>query len=96
MVAVARKSQLAGRTDHGSVHHSDAVVMRLAAELQVSVEEVSSLYEMEIAKLQQGARIAAFVPILAIKKVRDLLHMSRRRARRGYSEALKTHVVHPS
>jgi hypothetical protein len=45
----------------------------LAKESHVSIEYVNLLYGEELAKLTVGAHLRAFLPIFAIRKVREAL-----------------------
>lgn len=45
----------------------------LALESKVSVDEVARLYEDERAQLEAGALITSFLPIFAIRNVRETL-----------------------
>ena len=45
----------------------------LARELNVSIDDVSDLYTKELAKLEIGAHIPAFIPVIAIRHVREIL-----------------------
>ena len=45
----------------------------LAKESQMPIDEVARLYEDKRAELAVGARLAGFVPIFAIRKVREML-----------------------
>lgn len=47
----------------------------LARELHVPIDDVARLYGNELAKLEIGAHITAFLPIFAIRKVRDILRL---------------------
>ena len=49
----------------------------LARESQRPINEVARLYEAQRVGLEAGARITAFVPILAIRKVREVLRRHR-------------------
>jgi hypothetical protein len=65
--------------------HQRAIEM-LACESQVPAIQVKQMYEEELAELQVGARITAFLDILAIRKVREMLRqrgLSPTRHRRG-------------
>ena len=46
---------------------------RLAQESQVPLDDVRRLYASELAKLEVGARIRGFLPVLALRKVRRTL-----------------------
>ena len=51
----------------------DPAVEFLARELNVSIDDVSDLYTKELAKLEVGAHIPAFISIIAIRHVREIL-----------------------
>lgn len=54
-----------------------AVIDALAKELQIPVERVSGAYFEEISRLESGARIKTFVPVLAVGRVRNELRRRR-------------------
>lgn len=58
-----------------SVH--DRAIEALACQAQVPIEHVAQLYARELAVLTVGARISGFLPILTIRKVRELLRRNR-------------------
>jgi hypothetical protein len=51
----------------------ELAVQFLAKESHVPIEEVRRLYGSEMAKLEVGARVRVFLPIFAIRKVRERL-----------------------
>jgi hypothetical protein len=53
-------------------HHQRAIEF-LAHESQLPINEVTQLYEDELADLSVGARITAFLGILTFRKVRERL-----------------------
>jgi len=57
--------------------HQDPAVEFLAKESKVSVGDVARLYENELAKLEVGARLKGFIPIIAIRNVREVLRQRR-------------------
>ena len=59
--------------EHRMESHQEQAVAFLAHESNVSVDDVAQLYGSELAKLEVDARITSFLPILAIRKVRDVL-----------------------
>ena len=59
--------------EHNKQSHQGPDVEFLARESHVSIDEVARLYGKELAKLQIGARIQGFLPILAIRNVREML-----------------------
>jgi uncharacterized protein DUF3562 len=77
--------RLAGMMD-GRMHaereestHRDVGVEFLAKESNVPVDDVARLYENEVTRIGFGARILHFVPIFALRNVREML---RRRTKR--------------
>src|SRR5476649_855512 len=58
---------------HSKLFHQRPAIELLAQESDVSIDGVTRLYENELAKLGVGARIQGFLPIFAIKKVREML-----------------------
>jgi hypothetical protein len=65
---------------HESSAHERAIEA-LARESHVSIDHVAQLYEHELAVLKAGARITSFLPILTIRKVREILRQRRHPAR---------------
>ncbi|MCE9641394.1 MAG: DUF3562 domain-containing protein [Betaproteobacteria bacterium] len=66
-----------GRIMHGQhlQHaHQELAVEFLAQQSHVSIDEVTRLYASECSRLQVGAHILGFLPILAIRNVREMLH----------------------
>ena len=59
---------------------------RLASEAGCTTEVVQSLYQEEIRHLQSRARVGTFIPVLAMKRVRDALRRTRSKARTGALE----------
>ena len=53
------------------------IVMSLANEAKVPVEEIAQLYEDKHAELDSEARIKSFLPIFAIRGVQDALRRRR-------------------
>jgi Protein of unknown function (DUF3562) len=47
------------------------VVEQLAHELRLPLETVRPLYQAEVARMSNGARILTFVPLLAAKSVKE-------------------------
>jgi hypothetical protein len=45
----------------------------LAQESHAPIDDVAQLYGNELAKLEVDARIKSFIPIIALRNVRDLL-----------------------
>ena len=68
--------------------HAQRIVTSLANEAKVPVEEVAQLYEDKHAELEGEARIKSFLPIFAIRSVKDVL---RQRGGRGAPEQAKSH-----
>jgi hypothetical protein len=54
---------------------------RLASEAGCTAEAVQSLYQEEIQHLQSRARVGTYIPVLAMKRVRDALRRTRTQAR---------------
>ena len=69
------------QTESREPGHPDQAVEFLAEDSQVPIEDVARLYEGEMTKLESGAHIRHFLPIFAIRKVRELLRQQRMRAR---------------
>lgn len=61
--------------DHSKGSHQQRAIELLAQESQVPINEVAQLYEDERAGLEVGARITGFLPIFAIRKVREMLRL---------------------
>jgi uncharacterized protein DUF3562 len=61
-------------TDYSKGSQQQRAIEFLARESQVPINEVARLYEDERAGLEVDARITGFLPIFAIRKVRELLH----------------------
>ena len=59
--------------DRSKQSHHQRSLERLAREAQVPASEVARLYEQAHAELEAGARIKAFLGILALRKVRKTL-----------------------
>jgi len=59
--------------EHSKQSHQEPALVFLARESQVSIDEVALLYENELSKLEVGARVQSFLPIFAIRKVREML-----------------------
>ncbi len=51
----------------------------LARDLKVPVEEISQPYEMALKELKETARIKAFLPLLVIRRVREMIKESSHR-----------------
>jgi hypothetical protein len=49
------------------------VIAFLARKSALPIDEVTRLYEHELAGLQASARIKSFIPILTVRRVRELL-----------------------
>ncbi len=64
-------------SDHNPSHRPDSAIEFLARESHASIADVARLYGNELAELERNARVTAFIPVLAFRKVRALL---RRRA----------------
>ena len=48
----------------------------IARESQLTVADVAQLYAAELSRLTSGARIARFLPIFALRNIRDSLRRS--------------------
>ena len=57
--------------------HQQRAIEFLAKESEASVDEVARLYESKRAELGVGARITGFLPILALRRVREALRRPR-------------------
>ena len=57
------------------------IIESLARESEFPVDEVTQLYEDELAELGVGARITSFLPIFALRNVREALRTRRAAAR---------------
>ena len=55
--------------------HQQRAIESLSKESRIPLDQVAKLYERERAELAVGARITAFLPILAIRKVRAALRL---------------------
>ena len=49
------------------------IIESLARESEFPIDEVAHLYEEELTELRIGARITSFLPIFAIRNVREAL-----------------------
>lgn len=67
----ARPEQRAARTGAGD--RSGVPLEELADRSGCSIERVEDIYSRELLLLQRDARIRAFIPGLAMKRVRDAL-----------------------
>ncbi|MCE9642159.1 MAG: DUF3562 domain-containing protein [Betaproteobacteria bacterium] len=59
--------------ERSKLFHQRHAIELLARESRVSIDGVTRLYETELAKLAVGARIRGFLPIFAMRKVREML-----------------------
>jgi hypothetical protein len=59
--------------DYMNTTQSIHAVEFLAHEAHVPIDDVAHLYGNELAKLEVGARIKSFLPIFALRNVRDIL-----------------------
>jgi Protein of unknown function (DUF3562) len=59
----------------GKKSHQQQAIERLAEEWQVPMDEVARLYEDERAGLEVGARLSGFLPIFAVRRVREMLRL---------------------
>ena len=53
----------------------ELAVVGLARKAHVPVDDVARLYGNELAKLEIGARITGYLPIFAIRRVRETLRL---------------------
>jgi len=53
--------------------HEDSLVLRLAKETNTSEHDARRAYEHERKQLEPGARVKAYLPILAARHARDRL-----------------------
>jgi Protein of unknown function (DUF3562) len=65
--------------DADQINQSDQYlgIEYLARESHESIEEVAQLLKNEIAKLSIDAHIKTFIPIFALRNIRELLHQRR-------------------
>ncbi len=60
-------------TMHGREHPMiERAKKEIATEFSLSIAEVDQLLKAEMHRLEQGARIRQFVPLLAIKQAKEL------------------------
>lgn len=71
MTAQARATRKAGA--------SDATLRALATQTQTDFDVVRDLYDQEIADLQSTASIQSFIPVIASRRVKQRLKLSRER-----------------
>ena len=64
--------------DHDENACYDQAVVLLAKQSNVPVDHVARLYEGELTRLEVDAHIAHFVPIFAIRNVREMLRVATR------------------
>jgi hypothetical protein len=62
---------------HGEANSYLELLRRLAEENGVPVEHALELYAMELKTLEATARVKSFLPLFAIKRVKDLLGVHR-------------------
>ena len=75
----ARVSHASGMEEAPPVgQYSGPPVEQLANESGYSLEFVQDLYQRQVVFLGDGARIRAYIPVLAMKRVRDALRGDRR------------------
>ena len=55
----------------------DGIVEHLAEEFSCPISQVEQMLRTVVHQLEQGAHIKDFVPVLAIKQVKDLLNLNR-------------------
>jgi hypothetical protein len=63
--------------EHGKLFQQGPAIELLARKLQVPIDGMTRLYENELAKLEIDARIRGFLPVLAMRKVREILELDR-------------------
>jgi hypothetical protein len=56
------------------------IAKAIAEEFSCPISEVEQILSTEAHQLEQEARVKDFVPVLAIKRVKDLLRLNRRSA----------------
>jgi Protein of unknown function (DUF3562) len=66
-------NRLSSSTHPGESSAHERAIEALARESHVPIDHVAHLYEHELAVLTVGARITGFLPILTIRKVREIL-----------------------
>ena len=65
----------------------ERAIEALARESHVSIDHVAQLYAHELAVLTVGARVTSFLPLLTIRKVREILRQRRHPARASAAPA---------
>lgn len=56
--------------------HADAI-LSLAEQYSLDAQTVKDIYETELEKLKKGTRITAFLPVLCVRHVKELIIKSR-------------------
>ncbi|HWR87836.1 MAG TPA: DUF3562 domain-containing protein [Acidiferrobacterales bacterium] len=59
--------------EHSKPSHQEGAVEFLAHKSHVSIDDVARLYDTELAKLAVDARTTSYLPIFAIRNVREML-----------------------
>ena len=59
---------------YGTQSPQEPALELLARELQVSIDEVTSIYSVELSKLEVDANVKRYLHIFAIRKVRETLN----------------------
>src|SRR5919201_3613767 len=70
-------NRLASSTQPRESSAHERAIEALARQAHVPIDEVAQLYEYELAGLTVGVRITGFLPILTMRKVREILHQRR-------------------
>ena len=65
------------RTKANMHSHQQGAFESIASESQVPISDVSRRYANELARLENDAQVAAFLPIFAIRHARDSLRIAR-------------------
>lgn len=64
-------------TTQHQTENQESEIELLARQTHMSVETVHRIYDLERAKLDRAARIKIFVPVLAHRRVKELLQARR-------------------
>lgn len=75
---IRRATGAAHASPANRTHHDHALFERLAMESDCSPEIVWDLYQRELQLLQHEARVHGFIPVLALKHVRNALRRQRK------------------
>lgn len=60
--------------DEKEKSHHLAAMKALARDLGIQIEEIGALYERALEEIKKTARIKDYLPILASRQVKDLVH----------------------